>query len=147
MKRVLRWLPLLMWLGWIFALSHQPRPFGRTVSPELAAIIHTGEYAVLVVFAAYGAFGSGVARQRPRLTVVGCFLFAALYGLSDEYHQSFIPGRQMSTLDWGVDMLGAAIAAALVAVVGWGGPRYRRRAPLAVRPPGPPSTAPEGPEG
>lgn len=37
-------------------------------------------------------------------------LFCVLYGLSDEWHQSFVPGRKSSGLDWLADSLGAAAA-------------------------------------
>jgi VanZ family protein len=42
-------------------------------------------------------------------------VLAVLYALSDEYHQSFTPGRRPSLLDVGIDTLGAATAMLLVA--------------------------------
>ncbi|WP_150046112.1 MULTISPECIES: VanZ family protein [Methylomonas] len=44
--------------------------------------------------------------------------FCSLYGLSDEWHQSFVPGRETSALDWLADTLGASAASVLC---------YRRR--------------------
>ena len=35
---------------------------------------------------------------------------AILYGISDEFHQSFVPGRDASLFDVGVDMVGAVVA-------------------------------------
>lgn len=46
----------------------------------------------------------------------------SLFGLSDEWHQSFVPGRSSTVADWVADTLGAASAVSLY--VGWGG--YRR---------------------
>jgi len=37
------------------------------------------------------------------------FLFCALYGASDEFHQSFVEGRQDDMLDWLADCLGAFV--------------------------------------
>ena len=34
-------------------------------------------------------------------------LFVALYGMSDELHQYFVPNRSASVADWGADCLGA----------------------------------------
>ena len=43
---------------------------------------------------------------------------AALYGVSDEWHQSFVPGRSADIADWYADTLGSAIA--LGACWAWG---------------------------
>jgi VanZ family protein len=39
---------------------------------------------------------------------------SALYGVTDEFHQSMVPGRDPSVADWCVDTLGAVVGAALV---------------------------------
>lgn len=39
------------------------------------------------------------------------FGVAALYGLLDEFHQSFTPGREVSLLDFLADALGGALGA------------------------------------
>lgn len=38
---------------------------------------------------------------------VTAFLFASLYGVSDEFHQSFVPGRDAAVGDLFADFLGA----------------------------------------
>jgi VanZ family protein len=42
---------------------------------------------------------------------------ASIYGLIDEIHQSFVPGRDASVWDWMADTLGAFAGTGLVAVV------------------------------
>ena len=49
------------------------------------------------------------ARMRVAVPVVFC----ALYGLSDEIHQSFVDGRVFDLLDLAADVAGAAFAAGL----------------------------------
>ena len=39
---------------------------------------------------------------------------ATLYGLLDEIHQRFVPGRSSSSYDWGVDVLGSVLAGLLI---------------------------------
>lgn len=45
-----------------------------------------------------------------RLPVVWAVVATSLYGLTDEVHQSFTPGREVDVIDWVVDTAGAALA-------------------------------------
>lgn len=38
-----------------------------------------------------------------------CICFCALYGASDEWHQSFVAGRDASFFDWLADLFGALL--------------------------------------
>lgn len=40
-------------------------------------------------------------------TIFIVFFITILYGALDEFHQSFVPGRDMSVWDWLADMVGA----------------------------------------
>lgn len=42
---------------------------------------------------------------------------ASAYGVTDELHQIFVPGRTCDPLDWLVDTIAAALAAALFAAI------------------------------
>jgi VanZ family protein len=67
-------------------------------------VIHAGAYAVLAALAT-------LATGNP---VVGASL-AVLYGVTDEVHQSFVPGRFPSVGDLVADAIGAALGSGLVA--------------------------------
>ena len=43
---------------------------------------------------------------------IGAVILAALYGISDEFHQSFVVGRTMTATDMAVDALGALVTVA-----------------------------------
>ena len=49
-----------------------------------------------------------------RILAVVSVVFCSLYGVSDEWHQSFVPGRDVSALDWIADTLGAILAVFLL---------------------------------
>jgi VanZ family protein len=68
-------------------------------------------YALLSLAYLYALPGQWPSRTR-RLVAVG---LVVLYALSDEYHQSFTPGRRPSLLDVGIDGLGAMTAMFLIA--------------------------------
>ena len=70
---------------------------------------HAAEYALLFWFLKR-ALGR-VEATHPRRTIAPAFLACVLFAGSDEYHQSFVPGRNGTTLDVGIDGLGAGLAA------------------------------------
>jgi VanZ family protein len=94
-------------MGVIFYLSAQ-----EAVGPELPAwtrpVAHFSEYFAL---AALWSWALAPALGRRALLAAAAISFA--YALSDEYHQSFVPGRDSDPLDVIVDAVG--IAAALIA--------------------------------
>ncbi len=69
-------------------------------------------------FIAYGLLGTLILRTKwvwGRGTR-GMFIavsVASLYGISDEWHQSFVPGRYPDVVDWIADTLGALLATVL----------------------------------
>lgn len=73
-------------------------------------------------FAAYGLLATLICRMGLgwRGAVLGLLLTSA-FGASDEWHQSFVPGRSSDVFDWVADTLGATLAVSLYA--GW--PLYR----------------------
>ena len=108
-----RWLPVVIWMALIFCLSAQstlPLP-GVSWLDELIRIAgHFSEYAVLAGLAARATTSAGPVSWRRAACVLAVCL---AYALSDEWHQSFVPGRDASLLDLAVDMLGALTGTAV----------------------------------
>lgn len=74
-------------------------------------------------FAIFGLLATLVARAGFAESQMGwAVLIVSLFGLTDEWHQSFTPGRSVEVYDWIADTLGAITAVALYRYVGW----YRR---------------------
>lgn len=108
MPYVVLWGPVALHMAAIFMASSavDPAPLpGRF----LDKVIHLGIYAVLGALAAR-AFAGGLRHVTPRAAALA-ILFATLYGISDEWHQSFVPGRTPDALDVLADSAGAAIGA------------------------------------
>jgi VanZ family protein len=102
------WIPVVAWAGLIFVLSSFP-DLGTGLGGwdlVLRKLAHAAEYAVL------GALLLR-ATARPGLA----FVLGTLYAVSDELHQSFVPGRMGSPLDIALDTVGVAIGIALWQVV------------------------------
>lgn len=103
MKRALvDWGPAVLWAAVIFLLSSRPSPPETGMDfPGGDKVLHFGGYALLGALLSHGGARRGVS---PWLLV----LAGALYGISDEFHQSFVPGRDVDVFDWAADCLGTA---------------------------------------
>jgi len=108
------WLPVLAWAALIFALSSVPDLGTGLGGWDLALrkLAHAAEYAVLGVLLMRATGRGGLA-----------FALGALYAVSDEVHQTFVPGRLGAPLDVAIDVLGVACG-----VVFWQTIRTRRLA-------------------
>lgn len=107
MRRFFRyWLPPLVWMGLIFLLSSRPSlpslPGGWDVLLKKTG--HVVVYGVLTWL--YWRALRQHFRASTVLRVV-CIGLAVAYGLSDEYHQTFVLGRNGTLLDVVVDGVGA----------------------------------------
>ncbi len=97
-------------MGTIFFLSHQTGDSLDLPSfPGADKLAHMLAYGVLAVTVLwyYGKNGTVRMRRTAMLTVALCLA----YGLTDEFHQSFIPLRSVSGLDIIADTTGAAVIA------------------------------------
>lgn len=111
----LRWLSLALALGWmatLYVLSSQSTPELDLGFSGQDKLMHLGAYGLLGLLC-IGALprpsdgGYGL-RQVALAAAV-----AALYGLSDEWHQSFVPGRSADLLDLVADAAGGLLGALL----------------------------------
>jgi VanZ family protein len=94
-----RWLPVLAWAALIFALSSVPDLGTGLGGWDLALrkLAHATEYAVLGALLVRATGRSGLA-----------FAIGALYAVSDEIHQTLVPGRMGAPLDVAIDAVGVA---------------------------------------
>jgi VanZ family protein len=120
MNEVLRMVPMALAMGTIFFVSHQP---GDSLSlpqlPGFDKLAHMISYGVLAM-AVFFAWSEQQKSSKPRAVMLATLVFCLLYGISDEFHQSFIPGRTVSVYDLLADGVGAAMACAFWA-------KYRKR--------------------
>lgn len=108
-----RWLPLLTIMAAIYLFSEQPG--GTLPLPDYVGsdkVAHAIAYGTLAASCLYAAHPYNWAKKR-FITGAGVTLFCLLYGLSDEFHQSFVPGRDASLNDVAADLFGATLTALL----------------------------------
>lgn len=105
------YLPPVIWMGVIFAFSAQP--VIKTTDFFLADFLmkktaHFVEYAVLSVLVYRALIRSGVGSRKATIISI---IFSILYAISDEWHQSFTPGREPHIRDVIIDSVGAFFGA------------------------------------
>jgi len=107
-RRLKFFIPAFAWAAIIFSVSAIPdlptTTFGFKMIDKIA---HFGEFFILGIFIAH-------ALSKQSLRTINVFLISAcisaLYGISDEFHQFFVPGRQMDGLDMLADIIGGVSA-------------------------------------
>jgi len=115
-----RWIPVFLvtlgiFLGSCVAGSSLP-PQG--LFPGQDKVVHLAEYGLLGFFVARAlATRSGGQSRAPNAIFFGASAFAFLYGLSDEFHQSFVPARSVEGMDAVADLVGGATGAAVLLLV------------------------------
>ena len=109
-RQVFLWLPVAATLALSFYLSS--RPPGGLSYPIPDWLAHGVQFFVLGLLMIRGLNG-GMA-QPPSLRTLGLsFALCLLWAVTDEYHQSFVPGRHPSVLDVLSDGVGNFLACVL----------------------------------
>ena len=107
-----RWLAVILYCTAIFVQSGRPVSVSLPAWPGSDKVLHFFAYALLGVLF-FRAFAATRVNDPPGRVVVWSILAAALYGLSDEVHQAFVPSRSAQWLDAAADALGAAAGVGL----------------------------------
>ncbi|MGH3134716.1 MAG: VanZ family protein [Gaiellaceae bacterium] len=98
------WLPVVAWAAMIFALSSVP-DLGTGLGGwdlVLRKMAHVAEFALLGALLVRASGKAGLALG-----------LGVLYAVSDEIHQSFVPGRMGSAVDVAIDTLGVVCGVVL----------------------------------
>jgi len=108
------WGPVGVWLLVIFSLSSIPTlPSPKIIWWDfvLKKFAHIIEYAILYLLL-FRAIKFQIPNiKNKKLFFIIPFLFSLAYAISDEIHQSFVPGRHCKLMDIGFDTLGMILMA------------------------------------
>ncbi|HSJ09560.1 MAG TPA: VanZ family protein [Longimicrobiales bacterium] len=105
MRRLLPWLPALVWALGVWHVGGLPSVRGVPSVPGLDKVGHFGMYGVLGFLLAFGWVRSTAGSR----TVAALLLALALgMGAADEVRQGMMESRSQDVMDWVADALGAA---------------------------------------
>lgn len=100
---VIYWLFTTGYMGFIFYLSSRNWPMLSDLPQNFDKGLHAITYIPLSFLISIALSKSGIKRY----VFILAFLISTLYGVSDELHQSFVPGRDASIYDLLADTIGA----------------------------------------
>ena len=106
MRNIEKWLPAMLTMMVIFLISATP---GKTINAAGLGkeSIHLDGHFLLFFVLCLTYF-----KATKNISV--SVLLSALYGVTDELHQLFVPMRQCSPVDMSVDALGALLAGGII---------------------------------
>jgi VanZ family protein len=97
------WLLTICYMGILFYLSSQHNLHLPKLPRNFDKVIHMCAYIPLAYLVYLSLKKSGISKY----VFVSALVFASIYGISDEFHQVFVPGRDASVGDFLADTLGA----------------------------------------
>ncbi|MDE0470254.1 MAG: VanZ family protein [Candidatus Poribacteria bacterium] len=110
------WAPPLLYMALIFGISsleQPPLPMPEFEWLTIDKLYHFIEYAILGGLLTRAFVKASPSIISSRFTWHAAVVLSILYGASDEWHQTFVPGRFATLADWVADVLGS-IAGVLV---------------------------------
>lgn len=111
-QKVKLWLAVIIWAGVIFWFSsreiNNPNIEFSWLDFVIKKTAHVIEYAIFywLIFRAMSENGLKSSRK----VLILSFLLAWLYSMSDEWHQTFVPGREGTLRDVGFDTIGMLLS-------------------------------------
>jgi VanZ family protein len=118
-----RWLrdivPLIFWMTLIFMLSAQSRLIKIEDAADEKIFYKTAHFVAYAILAWLWWRALAPQRQAAWSVLLLAFVLTALYGISDEVHQRFVPGRHGQVADVLFDAAGAWAMILLIRRINW----------------------------
>lgn len=103
----LHWLPLILYCLLIYIQSANPSPEQIPSFPFVDKLLHFTAYGIMGILF-YRAYLTLQLKENERMLMLLSVVSATLYGISDEFHQSFVPFRDAEIADIIADLIGSA---------------------------------------
>jgi VanZ family protein len=109
------WFPAIIYSGIIFCVSGIPNLKAPGAEHNLDKVIHFMEYIPLGFLVCRALRVNFFGLDAKTLLSLAVFI-TSLYAMSDEFHQSFVPGRSCDWHDWLADTIGSMVGSSLFLV-------------------------------
>lgn len=115
-KKYLVQLPLIIYWIILFILTSLPSTLAIATDMN-DKLNHFGAYGLLSILLYLNLHFQEKIKILSRFPAAFTVLIASIYGLLDEIHQMFVPGRSAEFLDWLADFLGSVTAVLITAYI------------------------------
>ena len=112
MRSLKYWAPPVLYMVLIFVISslkQPPLPMPKFEWLTIDKIYHLIEYGILGGLLAIALVNAPPKRLPANWIWITAALISILYGASDEWHQTFVPGRFATLADWVADVVGTIV--------------------------------------
>ena len=99
------WLPVLLYCLLIFIQSSYSTAEEIPKLPHIDKLLHFTGYAILGVLFLRGFMNSKL-KGKNKFIIMASILLTGFFGISDEFHQSYVPNRDAEIWDVFFDLLG-----------------------------------------
>ena len=121
LNQLIRWSPSILWMAVIFYLSSRTGdelgtliPLFQIIFPAMQSFDWGHFVAYFILACTY--YWAALPKYHGIYTKLAVVILCGLYGVTDEFHQSFVGGRQPDPLDIRNDVIGAALAMLFVSI-------------------------------
>jgi VanZ family protein len=105
-------LPLIAWCVFVYTASSIPSKNIPALGMYFDKVIHFGVYGTLC-WLAHVAFHFQRNSSLKNYSLLAAIVFTVIFGMSDEFHQLFTPGRSADILDLAADTFGGLVYSAI----------------------------------
>ncbi|MEK7279601.1 MAG: VanZ family protein [Nitrospirota bacterium] len=112
LKTLSCWILVFLYAALIFYLSSGPITADVPGNDKLYHMIEYGIFSLLL----YNALSSSFRKERPWKIALLAIILTILYGISDEFHQLFVPSRSSDPYDVVADASGAIIVQGMISI-------------------------------
>ncbi|MFZ1518171.1 MAG: VanZ family protein [Ignavibacteriaceae bacterium] len=109
-KRYFIHLPLIIYWIILFILTSLPTGLAIETRDVSDKLLHFGAYGLLSVLLHLNMYFQNKFIRLKNSPATFTLVIASIYGLIDEIHQMFVPGRSAEFLDWVADFSGSLVA-------------------------------------
>jgi len=107
-RRIIAGIAAVAWAALVFIASAIP---GNDYPPHPEPLNIVAHFCLYLMFAVLLTLAFNGPKRALWISALIALVVASLYGISDEVHQLFVPGRSSDPMDWLVDTTGALVGA------------------------------------
>ena len=118
-RRIIHWLPTIFWMTVIFVFSARPTLHASAIDWQDFIVKKTAHFIEYFILASLVYFSLKKTSSLPKyVLVLFTITITIFYAATDEYHQTFVTGREGKVRDVVIDSIGAISSLLTIIAIG-----------------------------